>query len=106
MLTYFQALKHEDDPKSCFVDLDSSTKTSTRQLKFLHEQQRLFEIDIYDNLKKIERENLLKFSMSWAQPALRKYSLILEHRKVSIYLPFLISISQSMNSKNLRHPLI
>ncbi|MBS1666672.1 MAG: hypothetical protein JST58_04775 [Bacteroidetes bacterium] len=60
MLTYFQALKHEDDPRSCFVDLDSSTKTSTRQLKFLDEQNRLFEIDIYDNLKKIEREKLFE----------------------------------------------
>ena len=58
MLTYFQALKHEKNTKSCFVDLDSSTKTSTQQLKFLHEQGRLFEIDIYDNLKKIEREKL------------------------------------------------
>src|SRR5450432_352258 len=58
MLTYFQALKHEEDAQSCFVDLDSSTKTSTRQLKFLHEQQRLFEIDIYDDFKKIEREKL------------------------------------------------
>jgi hypothetical protein len=60
MLTYFQALKHEEDAKSCFVDLDSSTKTSTRQLKFLHEKQRLFEIDIYDHLKKIEREKLFE----------------------------------------------
>jgi len=58
MLTYFQALKHEDDSRSCFVDLDSSTKTSTRQLRFLHSKHRLFEIDIYDNLKKIEREKL------------------------------------------------
>ena len=60
MLTYFQALKHEGDAKSCFVDLDSSTKTSTRQLKFLHDQERLYEIDIYDNLKKIEREKLFE----------------------------------------------
>ena len=60
MLTYFQAVKHEGDAKSCFVDLDSSTKTSTRQLKFLHDQERLFEIDIYDNLKKIEREKLFE----------------------------------------------
>ena len=60
MLTYFLAVKHEDDPRSCFVDLDSSTKTSTRQLRFLHEQNRLFEIDIYDNLKKIEREKLFE----------------------------------------------
>lgn len=60
MLTYFLALKHEEDLKSCFVDLDSSTKTSTRQLKSLHEQQRLFEIDIYDHLKKIEREKLFE----------------------------------------------
>ena len=57
MLTYLQALKHEKNEKAAFVDLDSSTQTSTRQLHFLTQQEanRLFSVDIFDNLKKIER---------------------------------------------------
>lgn len=60
MLTYLQALKHEKNEKAAFVDLDSSTQTSTRQLHFLTKQEgnRLFSVDIFDNLKKIERERL------------------------------------------------
>jgi len=60
MLTYLQALKHEKNEKTAFVDLDSSTQTSTRQLAFLTSQEanRLFSVDIFDNLKKIEREKL------------------------------------------------
>ena len=60
MLTYLQALKHEKNEKSAFVDLDSSTQTSTRQLHFLARQEtnRLFSVDIFDHLKKIEREKL------------------------------------------------
>ncbi len=60
MLTYLQALKHEKNEKTAFVDLDSSTQTSTRQLHFLTQQEanRLFSVDIFDNLKKIEREKL------------------------------------------------
>jgi len=60
MLTYLQALKHEKNEKAAFVDLDSSTQTSTRQLHFLTQQDanRLFSVGIFDNLKKIEREKL------------------------------------------------
>lgn len=60
MLTYLQALKHEKNEKIAFVDLDSSTQTSTRQLHFLAQQEtnRLFSVDIFDHLKKIEREKL------------------------------------------------
>ncbi len=60
MLTYLQALKHEQNDKVAFVDLDSSTQTSTRQLHFLSRQEanRLFSVDIFDHLKKIEREKL------------------------------------------------
>jgi cellulose biosynthesis protein BcsQ len=35
MLTYLQALKHETNDQAVFVDLDSSTKTSVRQLRFI-----------------------------------------------------------------------
>jgi hypothetical protein len=60
MLTYLQALKHEKNEKVAFIDLDSSTQTSTRQLHFLAKQEtnRLFSVDIFDHLKKIEREKL------------------------------------------------
>ena len=60
MLTYLQALKNETNEKTCFIDLDSSTKTSTQQLKFILVQanNRLLQIEMFDNLKKIEREKL------------------------------------------------
>ena len=60
MLTYLQALKNETNEKTCFIDLDSSTKTSTQQLKFIgsHATNRIIQIDMFDNLKKIEREKL------------------------------------------------
>jgi hypothetical protein len=60
MLTYLQALKHEDNAAVCFVDLDSSTFTSKRQLKFVGVKNSVFQIDIFDRLKKIEREKLFQ----------------------------------------------
>ena len=59
MLTYLQALKFENSNETAFIDLDSSTKTSSRQLSFLNDTAtRLFEVDILDQHKKIEREKL------------------------------------------------
>lgn len=59
MLTYLQALKHEANDKTAFVDLDGATRTSKVQLKFIGEKPgRLFEVDVFDGLKKIEREKL------------------------------------------------
>lgn len=60
VLTYLQALKNESNPDSLFVDLDGSTKTSMKQLKFLKEDKRIAEISITDNIKRIEREKLFK----------------------------------------------
>jgi hypothetical protein len=60
MLTYLQALKNEENELSAFVDLDSSTKTSKKQLKFIGVKSRLFEVDIFDSIKKIEREKLFQ----------------------------------------------
>lgn len=68
MLTYLQALKNEDNPETGFIDLDSSTKTSTRQLDFLvndGQPDRLFTVDIFDSIKRIERERLLKILQSF-----------------------------------------
>ena len=61
MLTYLQALKNETNEKTCFVDLDSSTKTSTQQLKFIgsHSGNRIIQIEMFDNLKKIVSISML-----------------------------------------------
>jgi cellulose biosynthesis protein BcsQ len=58
MLTYLQALKYEDNEEVYFVDLDSSTKTSQRQLAFLKDKERIFESSIMDHNKKIDREKI------------------------------------------------
>lgn len=58
MLTYLQALKLENDDNSFFIDLDSSTRTSAKQLKFISAKKRLIETDIMDEFQRIEREKL------------------------------------------------
>ena len=58
MLTYLQALKHEDNDKALFVDLDNSTKTSLKQLQFLSTKKRIAEVSINDNKRRIDREKL------------------------------------------------
>lgn len=62
MLTYLQAVKNETNEKTYFIDLDSSTKTSSQQIKFIqtHSENRLLTIEMFDNLKKIEREKLFE----------------------------------------------
>jgi hypothetical protein len=58
MLTYLQALKRENNKDVAFVDLDNSTKTSSKQLKFVAIQKRMIATNIMDNLKRIDREKL------------------------------------------------
>ncbi len=62
MLTYLQALKNEDNDRVGFVDLDSSTQTSRRQLRFIaaKNEKRLYSIDLFNNHKKIEREKMFQ----------------------------------------------
>ena len=68
MLTYLLALKNESNEKSYFIDLDSSVKTSTQQLKFLQGKQpsRFALMNLLDPRDKIDRqllfENLLELS--------------------------------------------
>lgn len=68
MLTYLLALKNESNEKSYFIDLDSSVKTSTQQLKFLQGKQpaRFAVMNLLDSRDKIDRqllfENLLELS--------------------------------------------
>lgn len=61
MLAYLLALKNEDNKAVKFIDLDSSTNTSMRQLAFLNEgEKRLFKANVYnDSEKKIDREKFL-----------------------------------------------
>ncbi|HEV7347395.1 hypothetical protein [Telluribacter sp.] len=58
-LTYLIAVKHEEDNGRTFIDVDSSTKTSTDQLRFLaHRDRRLAGIDLLDSYRKIARDRL------------------------------------------------
>jgi hypothetical protein len=75
MLTYLQALKREDDTDSVFVDLDNSTKTSVKQLKFLGEKERLITTDIIDAFKRIEREKLFNVIEQLAATPFKEFYL-------------------------------
>lgn len=67
-LTSLLALKYETDPNVYFVDLDSSVKTSSQQLKFLQGKNppRFASMNLLDYRNKIDRqllfENLLLLS--------------------------------------------
>lgn len=62
MLTYLQALKYEKDPRTYFVDFDSSVKTSIQQLGFLQEKlpARFATMDLLDAKNKIDRQLLFE----------------------------------------------
>ncbi len=60
ILTYLQALKNEGNETVAFIDLDSSSHTSSKQLEFLAHKGRVFEIELLDGIKRIEREQLFK----------------------------------------------
>ncbi|MGI8634635.1 MAG: hypothetical protein ACR2KZ_04455 [Segetibacter sp.] len=75
MLTYLQALKREADTDSVFVDLDNSTKTSVKQLKFLGEKERLITTDIIDAFKRIEREKLFNVIEQLADTPFKEFYL-------------------------------
>lgn len=59
MLSYLQGIKNEENEKVFFVDMDSSTLTSSRQLAFLKSKKRLAEISLLNSLKKIERDKII-----------------------------------------------
>jgi hypothetical protein len=60
LLTYLQGLKHENDDTVAFVDLDAASHTTTRQLSFIGLKERLFEIKLLDDIKRIDREKFFK----------------------------------------------
>src|SRR3954464_5320818 len=94
MLTYLQALKNEENESTLFVDLDNSTKTSIKQLKFLKDKKRLVETDIIDAFRRIEREKLFRGWRIYPKWNLTNISWILGRRKASSFQTSLASISQ------------
>lgn len=73
MLTYLQALKYEDKDKIAFIDLDAASHTSTRQLLFLSTKERLFEIEMLDDIKRIDREKFFKMIEGLNQTAFESF---------------------------------
>lgn len=60
MLTYLLGLSKENDVHSLFVDVDSSTQTSTRQLKFLGEN-RTETLSLLNSKEVLVRDNLVTY---------------------------------------------
>lgn len=59
MLMYLFALKNEGNKAAAFVDVDKSTRTSIKQLKFL-QGENLYETNINDHNEKIDREKFFE----------------------------------------------
>lgn len=57
-LTYILGVKHEDNVNTLIIDVDGSTKTSTKQLKFLYDQKRIGKFDLLDKQERIARDRL------------------------------------------------
>lgn len=55
---YLQALKYEQDTTVLFVDVDNSTQTSTQQLSFLRKDQRVAQINLFNERDKQDRQRL------------------------------------------------
>lgn len=66
ILMYLFALKHYQDPKCLFIDVDASTQTSTRQLKFVHQDQSDV-ASLLDEKGLLIRDNLLAYLQSIAK---------------------------------------
>jgi hypothetical protein len=58
-LTYLYALKNQENAEVAFFDLDSSTETTERQLKFLKAKGRVYQVSLLDERRKIIRDRLL-----------------------------------------------
>src|SRR5664279_5196451 len=77
MLTYLQALKNQATPRSYFIDLDSSVRTSLQQLKFLQGKKppRFATIDLLDHRSKIDLQLLFEKLLEEAQKDYDSYYL-------------------------------
>jgi hypothetical protein len=60
LLTYLMAQSQKDNPDAFFVDVDGSTQTSTRQLKFLGEK-RVESITLLNNDEVLIRDLLIQY---------------------------------------------
>lgn len=69
MLTYLQALKHQTNQRSYFIDLDSSVKTSLQQLKFLQGKTppRFALMNLLDSRDKLDRQLLFTHLLELAK---------------------------------------
>lgn len=66
LLTYLLAQSQKDNPHAFFVDVDSSTQTSTRQLKFLGEK-RIESISLLNTDEVLIRDLFVKYLESLAK---------------------------------------
>lgn len=66
LLTYLMAQTQVQNPNVLFVDVDVSTKTTTRQLKFLNENQ-LEAVSLLDRHEKLVRDRLIDYLQSLKQ---------------------------------------
>lgn len=94
-LTVLQALKEEKNESALFVDLDSSTQSSMKNLKFLSGKTpaRLFSANLLDDRKKIVRDKLLstiesllalkdgyeKFYLDFGAPESEQFPALISH---------------------------
>ena len=77
MLTYLLALKNEANEQSYFIDLDSSVKSSTQQLKFLQGKTppRFATMNLLDTRNKIDRQLLFDNLLLLSQKNYQEYYL-------------------------------
>ncbi len=105
MLTYLQALKHEQNPDVAFVNLDSSTKTSVTQLNFIAKLGRLIKTDIYDRTKKLDRDRFITVLEGLAQLEIADFYIDFGAPE-SEQLPGLFTIDYSIEEfKEMEHEL-
>lgn len=74
LLSYLVAIAHESDESTLFVDADSSTKTSSRQLKFLGEN-RTEALSLLNEKEVLVRDNLISYLESLIDSPFQKFYL-------------------------------
>ena len=71
LLSYLMAVSQESDASILFVDMDSSTRTSTRQLKFLGEN-RSESLSLLNDKEALVRDNLISYLESLVETPFKK----------------------------------
>ncbi|MEZ0483199.1 hypothetical protein [Fibrella aquatica] len=72
---YLQALRLENEPGALFIDIDNSTRTTTRQLAFLKKQKRVANISLFNERDKQDRQRLPAILVELATEPFNKYYL-------------------------------